>query len=156
MNWEAIGAVGEILGALAVVATLFYLAVQIRQSTRLSQSQIQTELLALGHEVHNWKKSPEFAEVVVRANSSFEALSPAEKEQFETYVFQMLNIWEHAHGNHRRGLMSDSYWDAWNDTFHPNLAHEGWRGVWESAKPHFAEEFREHVDAYLTVGKKAS
>lgn len=30
MNWEAIGAIGEILGALAVVLTLGYLAVQIR------------------------------------------------------------------------------------------------------------------------------
>ena len=30
MNWEAIGATGEILGALAVVATLVYLATQVR------------------------------------------------------------------------------------------------------------------------------
>ncbi len=34
MNWNAIGAVGEILGALAVVATLFYVARQIRENTR--------------------------------------------------------------------------------------------------------------------------
>jgi hypothetical protein len=34
MNWEAIGAVGEIVGAIAVVITLAYLSVQIRQSTR--------------------------------------------------------------------------------------------------------------------------
>ena len=30
MNWGAIGAVGEILGAIAVVLTLVYLAVQVR------------------------------------------------------------------------------------------------------------------------------
>ena len=30
MNWEAIGAIGELIGAVAVVATLIYLAVQIR------------------------------------------------------------------------------------------------------------------------------
>ncbi len=34
MNWEAIGAIGEILGALAVFVTLIYLAVQIKQNTR--------------------------------------------------------------------------------------------------------------------------
>jgi hypothetical protein len=34
MNWEAIGAIGEIVGAVAVVATLFYLAVQVRQNSR--------------------------------------------------------------------------------------------------------------------------
>jgi hypothetical protein len=30
MNWEAIGAIGEIVGAVAVVMTLGYLAMQIR------------------------------------------------------------------------------------------------------------------------------
>jgi len=33
MNWDAIGALGEVLGAIAVLATLYYLARQIRQST---------------------------------------------------------------------------------------------------------------------------
>ena len=32
MNWEAVGAIGEVVGALAVVATLIYLASQIRQN----------------------------------------------------------------------------------------------------------------------------
>ena len=34
MNWVAIGAVGELLGALGVIATLGYLAFQIRKNTR--------------------------------------------------------------------------------------------------------------------------
>ncbi len=33
MNWEAIAAVGELVGAFAVLITLIYLAVQIRQNT---------------------------------------------------------------------------------------------------------------------------
>lgn len=34
MNWEAIGAIGEIIGALAVFITLIYLSIQIKQNTR--------------------------------------------------------------------------------------------------------------------------
>lgn len=33
MNWEAIGAIGEVAGAITVVATLFYLSLQIRQNS---------------------------------------------------------------------------------------------------------------------------
>ena len=33
MNWEAIGAIGEILGAIAVLLTLIYLVAQIKQNT---------------------------------------------------------------------------------------------------------------------------
>ena len=35
MNWEAIGAIGERVGAFAVFATLVYLAVQVRHSKAL-------------------------------------------------------------------------------------------------------------------------
>ncbi len=37
MNWEAIGAIGEIIGAAAVVATLVYLARQIRAQSKANE-----------------------------------------------------------------------------------------------------------------------
>jgi len=36
VNWEAIGAVGEVIGALGVIVSLSYLAVQIR-ATRVAE-----------------------------------------------------------------------------------------------------------------------
>lgn len=38
MHWEAIGAVGEVLGAIAVIITLFYLSYQLKQNTRQMES----------------------------------------------------------------------------------------------------------------------
>ena len=35
MNWEAIGAVGELVGGVAVIATLIYLAIQVKHSKAL-------------------------------------------------------------------------------------------------------------------------
>jgi len=37
VNWDAAGAVGEIVGAIAVLITLVYLAKQIRHSTHVSK-----------------------------------------------------------------------------------------------------------------------
>ncbi len=34
MNWDAIGAIGELIGALAVVITLVFLVLQVRHNTR--------------------------------------------------------------------------------------------------------------------------
>ena len=48
MNWEAIGAVGEILGAAGVIITLIYLASQIRQNTRATRSQSVQSLAESG------------------------------------------------------------------------------------------------------------
>ena len=33
MNWEALGALGEIIGAVAVIATLYYLSQQIKMNS---------------------------------------------------------------------------------------------------------------------------
>ena len=38
MQWEAIGAIGEVIGALAVIATLAFLGIQIRTNTRAVRS----------------------------------------------------------------------------------------------------------------------
>ena len=47
MNWDAIGALAEVFGAAAVLVTLIYLSLQIRQSNSLAEAQSQRELTTL-------------------------------------------------------------------------------------------------------------
>jgi hypothetical protein len=54
MNWEAVGAVAEILGSLAVIGTIFYLAVQVghaaaiaKATTQQSTAQMSIDAMAL-------------------------------------------------------------------------------------------------------------
>jgi hypothetical protein len=44
LNWDAVGALAELLGAAATVATLAYLALQIRQSSATSRAQIRQSI----------------------------------------------------------------------------------------------------------------
>jgi hypothetical protein len=44
MNWDAIGAIGEILGAVAVFASLTYLAIQIKVTSRQFQAQLEENI----------------------------------------------------------------------------------------------------------------
>mgnify|MGYP003300637055 CR=1 FL=1 len=43
MNWEAMGAIGEVVGAIAVVLTLAYLAIQVRQNSNPLDQQNKVE-----------------------------------------------------------------------------------------------------------------
>jgi len=70
MNWEAVGAVGELLGGVAVLVTLIYLALQVRKSqvalevNTLEQAQmIQVEMTRL---------LVENSEIFAKANSGIE------------------------------------------------------------------------------------
>lgn len=38
MNWDAIGAIAETIGSVAILITLAYLAVQVRQANKIAQS----------------------------------------------------------------------------------------------------------------------
>jgi hypothetical protein len=44
MNWDAIGSVGTMLGSVAVLVTLIYLARQIRESNKLANSTMANEI----------------------------------------------------------------------------------------------------------------
>ena len=43
MNWEAIGAVAEVIGVAAILLSLIYVSVQIRQSNKIAQAPAGTD-----------------------------------------------------------------------------------------------------------------
>ena len=50
MNWDELGAIGEIVGAVAVVVTLLYVARQIHQANAQTQAQARYSFVeAYGH-----------------------------------------------------------------------------------------------------------
>ena len=87
MNWEAIGAVSEILAAIAVIVTLIYLAKQIRQNSQA------VEISALRDTTEQWNQwseilatSGELAEIVARGNHSYRDLSEVDAMRYGAYV----------------------------------------------------------------------
>ena len=93
MNWEAIGAVGETLGALAVLVTLVYLAVQIRQNNRnLHESTSAAVNQGWGSINSRLSSDAQFAEIFIRGRDNLEALDPVELERFRAFVQDILNM----------------------------------------------------------------
>ena len=75
MNIEAIGSIGEILGALAVLVSLIYLAKQIKHSTDVSK--VTTYHDGIGQILQSGLH-PEFARLSVKIESG-EVLDPVEE-----------------------------------------------------------------------------
>jgi len=102
MNWEAAGAIGEIIGAIAVVSTLIYLSIQIAGTKQAAESQASQRSMEM---YSSWRsmlvQNAAFAAVLAKANEKIE-LSPDEKIQLEAftdeYFFAILG--SHALGAH--------------------------------------------------------
>jgi hypothetical protein len=87
LDWTAIGAIGEFLGAVAVVMTLLYLAKQIRQNS------LAVEVSALRDTTAQWNQwsgilasSPDLAEIVTRGNHSYKGLPEADAVRYGAFV----------------------------------------------------------------------
>ncbi len=88
MNWDAIGAIAELAGAIGVVASLAYLATQIRHNTRASavESKLVTTGMLTGF-VDTLITDPELNDIFMRGRISTENLSKTEYQRFgKTYA----------------------------------------------------------------------
>ena len=113
MNWDAFGAIAEMLGAIAVLITLLYLAAQTRQANLLSQSDSHNELI---------KRFDELNQLMVTDAALREALHKAEDHtqdelnQIYAFIICKCNLWITAENMHVAGRIdSDLYLSAKND-----------------------------------------
>ena len=90
MDWEAIGAVGETIGAIAVVASLLYLSVQTRASANAMRiNAVYDAETAFAHVNYEQSRDPAFADIGAKAfnpNSSPEDFTATELNQLNFAV----------------------------------------------------------------------
>lgn len=112
MNWEAIGAIGEVTGAVLVVVTLFYLARQIHhgaESTRIAAyHQAQEQLWSLGIAVSN---DAELARILAATYSGdMDSLEFPDRVRLEFALGSFYFGMESMLALHERGHIDDELW----------------------------------------------
>ena len=147
MNWEAIGAVGEIVGAAAVVVTLIYVALQMRQNTRsidesrelaLAQAYENRSQMAAHHFIQ-LRDSPYFKETSLTLAPDASESEVNERRKF-TYLRWWMNVTDNLHYQHQKGFLDQEYYD---NAFVANvkMAAPKWRSVGiVEYRPSFAAE----------------
>ena len=113
MNWEAISAIGQIIGAVAVLLSLGYLAFQIRQNTESTRSSIYTSWVATGSLVHTMRADhPEVFEKAISPGTEPELLTKQEAQIAESICAHMFNLFEAHYLHYIGGSLDESVFDA--------------------------------------------
>lgn len=110
MNWEAIGSVGEVIGAIAVLTSLVYLAVQIRQNTR----SLNTSSYAQAAE-QAWLVNLAIAQDadlarIIADDSAGKALSPEDTVRLDAALSNYFVAGENVYRLYERGLLDSDTW----------------------------------------------
>ena len=107
MDWNAAGAVGEILGAVAVFLTLLYLATQIKQTNKMARFEATREIMAQFNACnHLCATDATIREVLLKKGE----LSVEEAEQLYSYVDMYCNAWATTQLAFDQGLVDESVW----------------------------------------------
>ena len=98
---QLLGNFGEFIGAIAVVATLFYLAVQVRESKQATEANTKAIAGNSAREVllshANWHlelaRDPELKRILIKScQPQMEEYSPEERHEFTTYLVSVLQV----------------------------------------------------------------
>ena len=138
MNWDAIGAVAELLGAIGVIASLVYLAGQIRDSReQMSQNTRAVRAGAyqqLGGQLHATMVQalsvPSLEGVVFRGMADPETLSEEEGARFGWWLIGVFMVYENAHYQYRMGLLDEDRWRIHRSNLQTLLGTQGIRHWW--------------------------
>lgn len=146
MNWEAINAMAQLVSSLGVVASLVYLAVQVRHSTRVTRLSAQDAATTALREVTKpFAENPEVGRIWRVGLENFNALSPDERARFYHVAFQFLKAMETIHFHYIYGLMDEGIWRGWSNLYAHYLSSPGLASYWTLRHNLFSDEFQEFV-----------
>ena len=147
LNWDAIGAIGEIVGAFAVVASLAYLATQIRTQNAESRSAAMHNISVGFRDSISTFADPQLATIMSKANSEDSELSEPELIQLYVGVTKIFRVWEEAYALYRRGRLEDDIWDSMMRYYSVIMGTPAFLRVWEERRQVFGIEFQEFADS---------
>jgi len=148
MNWSAIGAIGEIIGAVAVVVSLVYLAVQIRQSSAVTKSMaIQNWASTSALEKSAVFSDPEFAALVVRGYADYDSLNGIDQRRFRNFYIQTMNSFELLFFQLQNGTIDAMFFEGKKGSYLQLFKHPGAHKLWDLlAEIQWDVRFRAYVD----------
>lgn len=150
MNWQMFTAVAAIVGAIAVIAALLYVARQLKEATR--QRRIELYHIILGEMEAGAKllaQDQTSSDLWLRASKGLENLTDAERVRYFGMVGIVFRSWERAFHYHSEGELEDWRADAVAKSIADITMSRGVQEYWALRKRWFTREFQQWVDTKI-------
>jgi len=152
MSLDDLANLGQIIGALAVVISLIYVAFQIRQNTNAIRS-------ATAQTVHehfaNWYQliaaDAELAQIAANGLRDYSSLSEQERVRFIATFMSFISYSQNAFLKWREGLLKPALWLGWEQVMMNLFGAPGGKVLWKERSYLFGEEFRRYIENDLMV-----
>ena len=147
MTIEAIGSIGELVAAIATIATLFYLAMQIRHSSEATRAASQQDLLDTSFDA-SWElgRDVELARIVGAGLLDFDGLDDRDKTRFSHLVQRYVGNLEKGLRLREAGLIDREALDSVGGGVIVVIKSPGGAAWWQSYRAGAADIVTDYVD----------
>jgi len=151
MDWNMVGALGEIVGAGAVVVSLLYVGRELKHSSAVARLQ---GIQATNEKLFEWAmsvaKDPALAALMVRVEGEGCALRDlsAQDQARIAYVYQaLLSLTHTIYERRSEGLISDGELDRWAAQNAGVMGSPYLCEIWPRMRPNFASDYARWLEA---------
>ena len=147
MTIQDLGSIGELIGAIATVATLAYLAIQIRSSTIAVRS---TAAQSVHESFATWYRmlaaDAGLSELMTNGLRDYSSLSETERARFVSASMAILLCTQDAFIKWREGTLAPELWSGWELVTMNLVKAPGGKILWRERGYMFGADFRDHVE----------
>src|SRR5207245_9996964 len=148
MNWEAINAVSQLFGSIAVVLSVLYLGMQVHRSTRVAKLATQdAAATALRDVTKPFMENAELERIWRVGLEDLSALSTQDQARFFHATYQFLKAFETIQFHYVYGLMDRELWEGWRGLLRHYVAAPGIAQYWKLHREVSTALFRLFVNA---------
>lgn len=142
--------IAQIIAAAGVILSVVYLALQIRDTNRVTRASVRHELTAdLVETARLWTDNGDMAELWAREAEGV-LLTPAERMRLSAVAYVDMRVWENVHYQHSQGLLSDEEFASFRRNLRFLMQHRVYQDFWQIEREIFTDRFRDMVDELLT------
>src|SRR5262249_26647753 len=149
MSLSDLASLGSFVSGAAVLVSLIYLALQVRQTKRNQQIAIRHSRVSRIVELHLALADPGMADAWLHGSGSPQEITQTELSQFINLCRALFFHFEDSFYQREEGLLNDEAFETVVAGARLSARSPGWRAAWRIARPNFGGRFRGFMDGVL-------
>lgn len=147
MKLEAVNALAQLIAAIGVIVSLFYLAAQIRQNTRSTRAVVVDSLAhALVELLGQHTQRPELIRSFSAVTENWHGATEEDRARAVPFIFATFKLFENAWFQQRQGTLDRQQWEGRDAYIRIYYHRPGVKTWWTMRRAVFATGFRDYLE----------
>jgi len=151
MSLSDLASLGSFVSGIAVLISLIYLSLQVRQTKRNQQIAIRHSRVSRIVDLHLALADPGVADAWLHGSASPQKITQIELSQFVNLCRALFFHFEDSFYQREEGLLNDDAFETVVAGARLSARSPGWRAAWRIARPNFGGQFLDFMDKVVTA-----